>query len=106
MVMRFGCAGNALQVQTVLPPVLPRDLPDARATPAGAPAVCRRSRTGTGARMTDDRVTDDVLDDDLESDETESDDTDDDFERAPQPGNVPAPERPLFDPDADDGEEE
>jgi hypothetical protein len=56
--------------------------------------------------MTDDRVTDDVLDDDLESDETESDDTDDDFERAPQPGNVPAPERPLFDPDADDGEEE
>jgi hypothetical protein len=26
MVMRFGCAWNALKVQTVLPPVLPRDL--------------------------------------------------------------------------------
>ena len=74
--------------------------------PAGARAVCRRSRTGTGARVTDDRLTDEVLDDDLESDETESDDTDDDFGRAPQPGNVPAPERPLFEPDADDGEEE
>ena len=49
-------------------------------------------------------MTDDVLDDELERDE--SDDTDDDFDRAPQPGNVPAPERPLFDPDADDGEEE
>ena len=106
--MRFECAWNALKVQTVLPPVLPRDLiehandtPDARATPAGARAVCRRLRTGTGARMTDH-----VLDDDLERDETESDDTDDDFDRAPQPANVPAPERPLFDPDADDGEEE
>ena len=51
-------------------------------------------------------MTDDPLDDDLQSDETESDDTDDDFDRAPQPGNtpVPAPERPLFDPDAEDGE--
>ena len=57
---------------------------------------------GSGARMTDD-----VVDDNLESDETESDVTDDDdFDPAPQPGNVPAPERPLFDPDADDGEEE
>jgi len=57
--------------------------------------------------MTDDGVTDDVLADDLESDETESNDTDDDdFDPAPQPGNVPAPERPLFDPDAEDGEEE
>jgi hypothetical protein len=55
--------------------------------------------------MTDNRVTDDVLDDDLESD-TESDDMDDDFDRVPQPGNVPAPERPLFEPDADDGDEE
>ena len=52
-------------------------------------------------------MTDDVVKDDgLEGDETESDDKDDDFEPAPQPGNVPAPERPLFDPDADDGEEE
>ena len=51
-------------------------------------------------------MTDDVLDDELERDEAESDDTDDDVDRAPQPGNVPAPERPLFDPDADDGEEE
>ena len=56
--------------------------------------------------MTNDRVTDDVLDDDLESGETESDDPDNDFDRAPQPGNVPAPERPPFEPDADDGEEE
>ena len=51
-------------------------------------------------------MTDDPLDDDLESDETESDDTNDDFDHAPQPGNVPAPERPLFDPEGDDGEEE
>jgi hypothetical protein len=49
-------------------------------------------------------MTDDVLDE-LESDETESDDADD-FDRGPQPGNVPAPERPLFDPDAEDGEDE
>jgi hypothetical protein len=58
------------------------------------------SRTGISAGMTDD-----VLDDELKSDETESDDTDDDFDRAPQPENVPAPERPLFDPDADDEDE-
>ena len=52
-------------------------------------------------------MTDDPLDDDLQSDETESDDTDDDdFDPVPQPGNVPAPERPLFDPQGDDGEEE
>ena len=49
-------------------------------------------------------MTDDVLDDELEGDE--ADDTDDDVDRAPQPKNVPAPERPLFDPDADDDEEE
>ena len=57
-------------------------------------------RTGTCAGMTDD-----VQDDVLEPDGVESD-TDDDFDRAPQPGNtpVPAPERPLFDPDAEDGE--
>lgn len=67
----------------------------------GARAVCRRSRTGTRAGMTDD-----VLDDELERDEAESDDTNDDLDRAPQPGNVPAAERPLFDPDADDGEDE
>jgi len=51
-------------------------------------------------------MTDEVLDDELEGDEAESDDTDDDFERSPQRGNVPAPERPLFDPDADVGEDE
>ena len=51
-------------------------------------------------------MTDDVLDDELERDEAESHDTDDDVDRAPHPGNVPAPERPRFDPDADDGEEE
>jgi len=51
-------------------------------------------------------MTDDVLDDELERDEAESDDTNDDLDRAPQPGNVPAAERPLFDPDADDGEDE
>jgi hypothetical protein len=51
-------------------------------------------------------MTDDVLDDELERDEAESDDTNDDFDRAPQPGSVPAPERPLFDPDVDDGEDE
>ena len=58
-------------------------------------------RTGTCAGMTDD-----VQDDVLEPDGTESD-TDDDFDRAPQPGNTPAPapERPLFEPDADDGED-
>ena len=56
---------------------------------------------GTSAGMTDD-----VLDDELERDEAESDNTDDDVDRAPQPANVPAPERPLFDPDSDDGEEE
>jgi hypothetical protein len=65
-------------------------------------SVCRMSRTGTGAGMTDD-----VQVDELEPDEAESD-TDDDFDRAPQPGNtpVPAPERPLFEPDADDSEDE
>ena len=63
-------------------------------------SVCRMSRTGTSAGMTDD-----VQVDELEPDEAESD-TDDDLDRAPQPGNVPAPERPLFDPDADDGEDE
>lgn len=51
-------------------------------------------------------MTDDVLDDELERDEAESDDTDDDVDRAPQPENVPAPERPLFDPATGDGEEE
>ena len=51
-------------------------------------------------------MTDDVLDDELERDEAESDDTDDDVDRPPQPKNVPAPERPLFDPDLDDGEGE
>ena len=51
-------------------------------------------------------MTDDVRDDELEPDDAESNHTDDDSDRAPQPGNVPAPERPLFDPDADDGEEE
>jgi hypothetical protein len=51
-------------------------------------------------------MTDDVLDDEPERDEAESEDTEDDSDRAPQPGNVPAPERPLFDPDADDGEDE
>jgi hypothetical protein len=58
------------------------------------------SRTGTSAGMTDD-----VQVDELEPDEAESD-TDDDFDRAPQPGNVPAPERPLFDPDTHDSEDE
>ena len=59
------------------------------------------SRTGTSAGMTDD------VQDDVEPDEAEFD-TDDDFDRAPQPGNTPAPapERPLFDPDADDGEDQ
>ena len=70
----------------------------------GARAVCRRLRTGTSAGMTDDVRDDDPRDDEPESDETDSDDTDDDSDRPPQPGNVPAPERPLFDPDADDGE--
>ena len=51
-------------------------------------------------------MTDDVLEEELEGDEAESDDTDDDVDRAPPPKNVPAPERPLFDPDADDDEEE
>jgi hypothetical protein len=51
-------------------------------------------------------MTDDVLDDEPERDEAESEDTEDDSDRAPQPGNVPAPERPLSDPDADDGEDE
>ena len=51
-------------------------------------------------------MTDDALNDELERDEAEPDEADDDFDRAPQPGNLPAPERPLFDPDADDGEEE
>ena len=64
-------------------------------------SVCRSSRTGTSAGMTDD-----VQDDELERDEAESDDTEDDFDRAPQPGNVPAPERPLFEPGVDDGEDE
>jgi len=58
--------------------------------------------------MANDRVTDDVLDHDLKRDETESDDADDDddFDPAPQPGNVPAPERPLFEPDAGEPGEE
>ena len=56
--------------------------------------------------MTDDALNDDVLDDELEGEEAEFDDTDDAFDRAPPPANVPAPERPLFDPGADDGEEE
>ena len=43
--------------------------------------------------------------DELEPDEAESD-ADDDFDRAPQPGNVPAPERPLFDPETHDSEDE
>jgi hypothetical protein len=51
-------------------------------------------------------MTDDVQDDEFERDEAESDDVDDDSDCAPQPGNTPAPERPLFDPDADDGEDE
>ena len=51
-------------------------------------------------------MADDVRDDELERDDPESNHTDDDSDRAPQPGNVPAPERPLFDPDADDDEEE
>ena len=54
-------------------------------------------------------MTDDVQDDELEPDEAESEsETDDDFDRASQPGNTPAPapERPLCDPDADDGEVE
>jgi len=52
-------------------------------------------------------MTDDVQDDELEPDEAESEsETDDDFDRAPQPGNVPAPERPLFEPGVDDGEDE
>ena len=63
-------------------------------------SVCRMSRTGTSAGMTDD-----VQVDELEPDGAESD-TDDDFDRAPQPGNVPAPERPLFDPDTHDSEDE
>ena len=52
-------------------------------------------------------MTDDVQVDELEADEAESN-TDDDLDRAPQPGNTPAPapERPLFEPDADDGEDE
>ena len=51
-------------------------------------------------------MTDEVLDDELEHDQPEPDDTDDDVDRAPQPKNVPAPERPLFDPELDDGEGE
>ena len=51
-------------------------------------------------------MTDDVRDDEWERDDAESNHTDDDSDRAPQTGNVPAPERPLFDPEADDGEEE
>ena len=64
-------------------------------------SVCRMSRTGTSAGMTDD-----VQVDELEPDEAESDT--DDSDRAPQPGTTPAPapERPLFEPDADDGEDE
>lgn len=58
------------------------------------------SRTGTSAGMTDE-----VLDDEMERDEAESGATDDD-PSAPQPENLPAPERPLFEPDADDGEDE
>ena len=52
-------------------------------------------------------MADDVVKDDgLEGDEAGSDDADDDFDRAAQPGNVPAPERPLFEPGVDDGEDE
>jgi len=56
---------------------------------------------GQRAGMTDD------VQDDVEPDEAESE-TDDDFDRAPQPGNTPAraPERPLFDPGADDREDQ
>lgn len=50
-------------------------------------------------------MTDEVLDDEMERDEAESGATDDD-PSAPQPENLPAPERPLFEPDADDGEDE
>jgi hypothetical protein len=65
--------------------------------------LLRLSQVANGHRV---GMTDDVLDDELERDEAESDDTDENFDRAPPPGKVPAPERPLFDPDTDDGEDE